>query len=157
MYVLKLWEAVRLFTVMACANLVFLPSKNWSNMRHLNQTQRDLMLRLLMPLNSLGFYCEIYNRNVQISTDLQRLNENVFIADRIPEIIAWRFKTNQLFWRSQKVNLIDCYCEQIPHVFTFSSLRLRNAYQSKLLWYCTFFPVDVSLQRNPLVNPFTDY
>ena len=28
---------------------------------------------------------------------------------------------------------------------TFSSLRLRNAYQSKLLWYCTFFPVDVSL------------
>ena len=53
-------------------------------MRHLNQTQGDLMLRLLMPLNSLGFYCEIYNRNVQISTDLQRLNENVFIADRIP-------------------------------------------------------------------------
>ena len=102
-------------------------------MRHLNQTQGDLMLRLLMPLNSLGFCCEIYNRNVQISTDLQRLNENVFIADRIPEIIAWRFKTNQLLWRSQKVNLIDCYCEQIPHVFTFSSLRLRNAYQSKLL------------------------
>ena len=77
-------------------------------MRNLNQTQGDLTLRLLMPLNSLGFCCEIYNltlrllmplnslgfcceiynRNVQNSTDLQTLNESVFIADRRTQIIA---------------------------------------------------------------------
>ena len=49
------------------------------------------MLRLLMSLNFLGFCCEIYNRNVQNLTDLQRLNESVFRADRGPQIIAWRF------------------------------------------------------------------
>ena len=68
------------------------------------------MLRLLMSLNFLGFCCEIYNKNVQSSTDLQRLNESVFIADRGPQIIAWRFKTNKLFCRFQKVNLIDYNC-----------------------------------------------
>ena len=78
------------------------------------------MLRLLMSLNFLGFCCEIYYRNVQNLTDLQRLNESVFIADRGPQIIAWRFKTNQLFGRFQKVNLIDYNCEEVPHVFTFS-------------------------------------
>ena len=57
-------------------------------MRNLNQTQGDLTLRLLMSLNSLGFCCEIYNRNVQNSTDLQTLNESVFIADRRTQIIA---------------------------------------------------------------------
>ena len=46
------------------------------------------MLRLLMPLNFLGFCCEISNRNVQNLTDLQRLNESVFIVDRGPQIIA---------------------------------------------------------------------
>ena len=78
------------------------------------------MLRLLMSLNFFGFCCEIYNRNVQNLTDLQRLNESVFIADRGPQIIAWRFKTNQLLGRFQKVNLIDYNCEEVPHVFTFS-------------------------------------
>ena len=78
------------------------------------------MLRLLMPLNFLGFCCEIYNRNVQNSTDLQILNESVFIAYREPQIIAWRFKMNQLFCLFQKVNLIDYNCEKAPHVFTFS-------------------------------------
>ena len=78
------------------------------------------MLRLLMSLNFFGFCCEIYNRNVQNLTDLQRLNESVFIADRGPQIIAWRFKTNQLFGRFPKVNLIDYNCEEVPHVFTFS-------------------------------------
>ena len=78
------------------------------------------MLRLLMSLDFLGFCCEIYNRNVQNSTDLQRLNESIFIADRGPKIIAWRFKTNQLFCRFQKVNLIDYNCEEVPHVYTFS-------------------------------------
>ena len=69
------------------------------------------MLRLLMSLNFFGFCCEIYNRNVQNLTDLQRLNESVFIADRGPQIIAWCFKMNQLFGRFQKVNLIDYNCE----------------------------------------------
>ena len=78
------------------------------------------MLRLLMSLNFFGFCCEIYNRNLQNLTDLQRLNESVFIADRGPQIIAWRFKTNQLFGRFQKVNLIDYNCEEVSHVFTFS-------------------------------------
>ena len=78
------------------------------------------MLRLLMSLNFRGFCCEIYNRNVQNSTDLQRLNKSIFIADRGPEIIAWCFKTNQLFCRFQKVNLIDYNCEEVPHVYTFS-------------------------------------
>ena len=80
------------------------------------------MLRLLMSLNFFGFCCEIYNRNVQNLTDLQRLNESVFIADRGPQIIAWRFKTNELFCRFQKVNLIDCYCEEVPRVFIFFSI-----------------------------------
>ena len=75
------------------------------------------MLRLLVSLNLFGFCCEIYNRNVQNLTDLQRLNESVFIADRGPQIIAWRFKTNQLFGRFQKVNLIDYNCEEVSHVF----------------------------------------
>ena len=57
-------------------------------MRNLNQTQGDLTLRLLMSLNSLDFCCEIYNRNVQNSTDLQTLNESEFIADRRTQIIA---------------------------------------------------------------------
>ena len=78
------------------------------------------MLRLLMSLNFFGFCCEISNRNVQNLTDLQRLNESVFIADRGPQIITWRFKTNQLFCRFQKVNLIDYNCEEVPHVFAFS-------------------------------------
>ena len=84
------------------------------------------MLRLLMSLNFLGFCCEIYNRNVQNLTDLQRLNESVFIADRGPQIIAWRFKTNQLFCRFQKVNLIDCNCEEVPRVFIFSQLLFEK-------------------------------
>ena len=37
-------------------------------MRYFIQTQVDLMLRLLMPLNSLGFCCATYNGNVQCST-----------------------------------------------------------------------------------------
>ena len=37
-------------------------------MRYFIQTQVDLMLRLLMPLNSLGFCCATYNGNVQRST-----------------------------------------------------------------------------------------
>ena len=57
-------------------------------MRNLNQTQGDLTPRLLMSLNSLGFCSEIYNRNVQNSTDLQTLNESEFIADRRTQIIA---------------------------------------------------------------------
>ena len=50
-----------------------------------------------MSLNFFGFCREIYDTNVQNSTELYRLNESVFIADRKPQIIAWRFKTNQLF------------------------------------------------------------
>ena len=84
------------------------------------------MLRLLMSLNFFGFCCEIYNRNVQNLTDLQRLNESVFIADRGPQIIALRFKTNELFSRFQKVNLIDCYCEEVPRVFIFSQLLFEK-------------------------------
>ena len=78
------------------------------------------MLRILMSLNFFGFCCEIYNRNLQNLTDLQRLNENVFIADRGPQIIAWRFKTNQMFCRFQKVNLIDYNSEEVSNIFTFS-------------------------------------
>ena len=78
------------------------------------------MLRILMSLNFFGFRCEIYNRNLQNLTDLQRLNENVFIADRGPQIIAWRFKTNQMFCRFQKVNLIDYNSEEVSNIFTFS-------------------------------------
>ena len=55
-----------------------------------------------------------------------RLNESVFIADRGPDIIAWRFKTNELFCRFQKVNLIDCYCEEVPRVFIFSQLLFEK-------------------------------
>ena len=84
------------------------------------------MLRLLMPLNFLGFCCEIYNRNVQNSADLRILNESVFIADRGPHIFAWRFKTNQLFCLFQKVNLIDYSFEEVPHVYTFSKLFLEK-------------------------------
>ena len=78
------------------------------------------MLRLLMSLNFFGFCCEIYNRNLQNLTDLQRLNENVFIADRGPQIIAWRFKTNQMFCRFQKVNLIDYNSDEVSNIFKFS-------------------------------------
>ena len=37
-------------------------------MRYFIQTQVDLMLRLLMPLNSIGFCYATYNGNVQRST-----------------------------------------------------------------------------------------
>ena len=84
------------------------------------------MLRLLMSFNFLGFCCEIYNRNFQNLTDLQRLNESVFMADRGPQIIAWRFKTNQLFCRFQKVNLIYCNCEEVPRVFIFFQLLFEK-------------------------------
>ena len=45
-------------------------------MRYFIQKQVDLMLRLLMPLNSLGFCCATYNGNVQRST-IQRTSKDL--------------------------------------------------------------------------------
>ena len=39
MYVLNLWESVRLFAAMTCVILVFLPPESWRQMRHLIWTQ----------------------------------------------------------------------------------------------------------------------
>lgn len=39
MYVLNLWESVRLFAAMTCVKLVFLPPESWRQMRHLIWTQ----------------------------------------------------------------------------------------------------------------------
>ena len=38
-----------------------------------DQTQGNLMLRLLMPLNSFGFCCSIYHRNVQMQINCKDL------------------------------------------------------------------------------------
>ena len=45
-------------------------------MRYFIQKQVDLMLRLLMPLNSLGFCCATYNGNVQRLT-IQRTSKDL--------------------------------------------------------------------------------
>ena len=56
--------------------LSFFPQKNGSQIRYFIQTQVDLMLRLLMPLNSIGFCYATYNGNVQRST-IQRTCEDL--------------------------------------------------------------------------------
>ena len=41
--------------------------------------------------------------------------------------------------------------------FEWINTHPSSDHQSKLLWYCIFFPIYVSSQLNPLVNPFTNY
>ena len=71
---LKLWESVRLFQTMVCTKLSFFHRKTevkWDTL--FDETKGNLMLRLLTPLNSFGFCCEIYYRNVQMQRTCKNL------------------------------------------------------------------------------------
>ena len=73
------------------------------------------MLRLLVPSNFLGFCGTTYSGNAQHSTDSQRLDKIVFVVDLRNQNIAWRFKTNKLFWRFwiSIVNLVGPFANVI--------------------------------------------